>query len=138
MVTIKEKCPECNQEMTVSIGQSDRVEKLVWFRSFRCDHCGISMEEDGVDLPEDLRAIILKNDGTWALSVMSGENRVIVYKVLRKTMGLTMSEIKKIAKDHQEAIITGTHVEMRFLKNRMEKEGLRVQVEKIESPYFPP
>jgi hypothetical protein len=127
----REQCPDCNNAMTVSYGQSVFEDKVVWYRSFRCDYCGASIEEDGEDTPEYIREIIMQHEGIWSIYLEPGTKKAIAYKVLRDATGLAMSDLNKIVKGKSESIFIGTKVEVGFLKNKMEEQDLRVCIKRI-------
>ncbi len=133
MVKMKVRCPDCMKEISVHVGQAVSVGEIVWYRSYKCHHCGMAMEEDGGgdDIPNSIRKEILKADGTWALYVKANQDVVKVYKVLRKEMGLTLSDISRIKKSFIDQIMTGTFVEMKYLKEKFSKENLDTYIERI-------
>lgn len=127
MATARIPCIDCQKNIDVYVGQSIDDRKLVWHQSSRCHHCGMAMEEDGIgNIPDELRQLILEQEGSWCLQITEIEERAIIAaKILRKLMNLSLPEITKIQKKIPGEVIIGTHVEMKWLVKNLRAEGLQ-------------
>ena len=85
--------------------------------SFHCRHCRRAFEADGRGTaPDDIRAAILKEDGTWDLVVpKSDDSKTCIVKALRQALKLDLSQAASLLQKIPGAVSSGTEAEMRWL-----------------------
>lgn len=121
MASVPHDCARCGRAGAADVGQS-ASHGLRWFQSFRCAHCGAATEADGgADAPEDVRAALLAEGGTWEL-VVGRAPRVAV--ALRAVFGLTVAEAVARAGRLPGVVATGTRAELEFLSSRLALHGV--------------
>ncbi len=85
----------CGGTEVFAFGQHLSGRELVWWGSTRCDACGSQTEfDDYGDLPDDLKQIMLQDEGEWELAVAPGENVVSAMKVVRERLDVSLSEAR--------------------------------------------
>jgi large subunit ribosomal protein L7/L12 len=137
MASIHTPCEHCGRDLVVNVGQSISDERLVWYASYYCPHCGFQLEEDGFDSPPDeIRRAILTDKGVWTLIVHETGSRVIlVLKVLRKALNLSLDDAAKLRKLIPGCVSNGTQAEMEWLRILLSSEQLEASVSKITLPF---
>ena len=112
-------------------------DNLLWYRSFHCTNCGATIEEDGQETPEDIREAILKHDGMWSLSFDSSTPKALTDKVIREVMGLSLSDVANMSKSKNDRIISGTKTEVEWLKDKLEKVGVKTKAKRGQGRWGP-
>ncbi len=92
-----------------------------------CPYCGTQIEEDGNDItPAEIQKAILEQEGTWLLDIEeTGERVILVLKILRKALNLSLYDAMKIKKTMPGKAIEGTKVEMNRLKQLLERQSFK-------------
>lgn len=122
MPTIEYLCPNCGARITANFAERIFPGKLTWYRSMSCVTCKAYAEEmDGLGpLPDDLREIVLAEEGEWTLSIVDlRKDRVLALKALKQVLGLSASEIIQLKSHLPAKVAVGTKTEMRFLQRQM-------------------
>lgn len=137
MTSIHTPCEHCGRDLVVNVGQSIFDERLVWYASYCCSHCGLQVEEDGWDSPPDeIRRAILADKGEWTLMVHeTGKRGILVLKILRKALNLSLDDVAKLRKFIPGCVSNGTRVEMEWLQILLSSEQLEASVSKITLPF---
>ena len=127
MATYRTACMDCQQTIDVYVGQSVYDRKLVWHQSYRCPNCGMAIEEDDIGSPPDeLRQLILEQEGSWCLQIAEiGDSAIIAAKILRKLMNLSLPDIANVKKKIPGEVTIGTQVEMEWLVKNLRAEGIQ-------------
>lgn len=136
MALLRRPCPECGAVCVVGIGQTTLGGRLYWSVGYRCESCGLMMEQDGADeLPAGYREEVLRQDGEWALEVGSAEPRikVEVVRVLRESLGLSLADTKAYFGRIPGQVMTGTRAEMMYLKKLLNARGVDVEVRRLHA-----
>jgi len=130
MISIHIPCEHCGSDLVVNAGQSISNRRLVWYRSYSCPDCGFQLEEDGFDSPPDeIRRVILADEGEWTLSVHeTGSRAILTLKVLRKALNLSLDDVAKLRKHIPGSVCDGTRVEMEWLRILLSSEQLQASV----------
>lgn len=122
MACLPHVCKRCSRPGEVHVGQSTYSGCLRWYESFHCAHCGAAFESDGgADPPENMRAALLAEGGTWAL-VVDRVPRVAV--ALRAVLGLTVAEAVTLAGRLPGRVATGTQAEVEHLGKELATHGV--------------
>jgi large subunit ribosomal protein L7/L12 len=101
--------------------------RLTWYKSYSCPYCGSQIEEDGNDTtPDEIQKAILEQEGTWVLDIEeTGERAILVVKILREALNLSLHDAIKIKKNMPGKAIEGTKTEMNRLKQILERQGFK-------------
>jgi hypothetical protein len=126
MVNIMLSCPDCNKLANINVGQIARRDCLVWFRSWNCENCGFSLEEGGEDTPEDIRKIMMCEEGSWVLTISEMSKGVSAYKILKEVLALSLQDVAKLRKDQSGCVYTGTKAEVNFYQRQCVELGLEL------------
>jgi hypothetical protein len=137
MTSIHTPCSHCGRDLVVNVGQSIFDERLVWYASYCCSHCGLQVEEDGLDSPPDeIRRAILADKGEWTLIVHeTGDRGILVLKILRIALNLSLDDVAKLRQLIPGCVSNGTRVEMEWLQILLSSEQLEASVSKITLPF---
>lgn len=130
---IKIQC-QCGKLIQASAGQGFRNNVLYWFLSYRCEHCGRNLEEDGGDdIHDEIRNAIIAQDGEWNLFVKDNEKKTIIKALLtiKEHMRLSINEISEMKKRHPTAILKGTKIEMQRLQSILQNNDFESFIEKV-------
>lgn len=128
MVNLLLPCPNCNNQANVRLGQVGRKGGLAWFRSWSCDNCGFRLEENGDEIPDEIREILINEEGSWALIIEETSKGASAFKILKDVMGLSLQDVAKLRKDESGCAFTGTKVEVDFYKRQCGNLGLELLV----------
>jgi hypothetical protein len=102
-------CDSCNRPAQLAFGER-RGSPEFWV-TLRCLHCGAQVESDGVGrLPDDLRALELARNGTWAVSV-ERPTEPAQWAVLRRDLQLGLPELAHLKKSLPGNVFAGTFAE---------------------------
>lgn len=121
-------CPDCNKPACVKLGQVGRRESLAWFRSWNCKNCGFKLEENGDETPDEIREVLIKEDGIWTLAISESSKGAPAFKILKDVIGLSMHDIAKLRNDSSGCVFKGTKVEVEFYQGKCEELGLELSV----------
>lgn len=124
-------CDTCGMRVTRYITQLIHRDQLRWDLEGVCSACTNQFHTGGPgELPEGLREALLSTHGPARLR-LQGESRqqVIVMKVLREVLDLSVREAEKAVHELRRAGPAGTYVEMEFLAQRLRVRGVNVIVE---------
>jgi hypothetical protein len=134
IVKIKELCPDCSKEIEVNIAQTVINQSLRWYTSFVCPFCGATEELDGMGFPpEEVREVILSEEGEWNLSVNSPKEIARTLKTIRQALGLSISDAAKLLKSKPESLISGTNAEMSWLSNLLQVDGVQAEIIRVNT-----
>ena len=137
MAEIQRKCDSCQQNKSVSIGQGFDY-NLFWHESHRCNFCGFAMEMDDRGFPpEDIRQIIIQQEGEYYLKVDDSclKFKVASVKIIRSALFLPMSKTKKLLQQFP-ILATGTKIEIEWLQMLLLKDSVVANIiKKNESVY---
>jgi large subunit ribosomal protein L7/L12 len=129
MAVIVQSCLKCKHPIKMYVGQHVLSEslRLTWYKSYSCPYCGTQIEEDGNDItPAEIHKAILEQEGTWLLDIEeTGERVILVVKILRKALNLSLYDAMKIKKTMPGKAIEGTKVEMNRLKQLLERQSFK-------------
>lgn len=134
MAEIQYQCAECNKENKAKVDQSVVNSKLRWYLSCICNNCNSAVEMDDFGFPPaEIREKILKEEGEWELKANSTEskNKAKIIKILRKSLNLSIKDASKLLKNFPN-IISGTKVEMQWLRELLLSEDIQSSIEKIQ------
>src|SRR6185295_19298205 len=117
MPSLERTCPDCGQKVFWNFGQTILGERLGWHASLYCDHCGYALEQDDVGpLPQDLRRIVLAEQGQWALLVEGTNDQTPLFlKSLREALSLSLPQVAQLRKLIPGIVLSGTRAEMERL-----------------------
>lgn len=126
-------CSNCGSQARMNIGQTIVGDQLRWFTSTTCEECSCAEEADGIGpLPDDLREIIIKQQGVWRLCVSQmGANPAVALKALRSVLGLSVSEVARLKRQLPTYIGSGTRIEMEYLKQRLLAACATIELELV-------
>ncbi|WP_315081014.1 hypothetical protein [uncultured Clostridium sp.] len=127
MPFLKCECPMCKKIIKVNYNQTISRGEVLFFMQYNCE-CGFSRDEDSTITPEKFRNEIIQESGLWQLKCY---DKIKCLKFLMQKYLYSMEKIKELKK---EELITfeGTAIEMKALGNKMEKEGMKLIIERIE------
>ncbi|WFD08957.1 hypothetical protein [Tepidibacter hydrothermalis] len=127
MPFLKYECPMCKKIIKVNYNQTISRGEVLFFMQYNCE-CGFSSDEDSTIIPEKFRDEIIQESGLWQLKCY---DKIKCLKFLRQKYLYSMEKIKELKKVE---LITfeGTATEMKALGNKMEKEGIKLIIERIE------
>jgi hypothetical protein len=123
MPTVQYLCPNCGALFVANFGESIGTGKLTWSMSTQCSACNnYTTEIDGSGpLPDDLREIVLAEEGEWSLSIVDlGQDRVLALKALKQVLGLSAAEMIQLKSHLPANVAVGTKKEMRFLQRQLQ------------------
>ena len=133
MVEIQYQCADCNHEIKARVGQAIVNSKLTWYLSYICNNCNSAVEMDDLGFPPiEIRQNILLEEGEWELEVNPAElnYKVKTIKILRQALNLSIKDASKLSKEFPK-IISGTKVEMQWLKELLLSENIQSSINKI-------
>lgn len=131
MITYTSKCMKCQKDMVVAIGQIIQLDDIYWFRSWRCPHCGLSIEEDEQGKNDEIRKLIINSEGLWGLFLDCSEVSTVSLKNLRECFYFSIAEIQAIKLNSSKAIYTGTEKEVNFYEVKLKEKGVKLRSNKI-------
>lgn len=117
----KFKC-KCGNLLTINAGDSIYESIYRWYASYHCGNCGEAMEIDGYDIwdmPDDIKELIIFNDGVWKL-IPKDHIMQIKYMAKKICQNLDMMDINT----ENSIAFYGTRNQMLWLKNRLIKFGI--------------
>lgn len=126
---MRSQCQDCGRPVVRHIGEYVDGTLLRWSESYVCEACGCAIEADGIGpFPEDVRQALLA-EGAWELRVF-GEGRDVVraLMVLRRELGLSVSEAGALRVQLSGPVLTGTRGEMERLRRLLMAEGVAASV----------
>lgn len=105
-------------------------DRLRYWSSYVCEHCGGSIEMDGIGIPpESFRQAVLREDGTWGLDVqVSGSQAVLALMCLRAELNLTLAEARVLKARFPGVAREGTRAEMHWLTKVLAARGVTATV----------
>lgn len=125
MAAVIVACPRCGADAQAHFGESIRTDRLGWFRSLRCLACGSAEEADYAGaLPEDHRAQILREHGTWELVVPRAQDRRTVATVAREAFTLELRAAVTFARAVPGVVWSGTEREMAWFGLLLARRGV--------------
>ena len=121
MATIYQRCPKCDREVPVTVGQTWQYAGLRWSMSCLCPFCGAGYEADGRGIPpQDIRAAILTEEGEWQLQVPDATApKTCIAKSLRNELNLSLTQAAQLIHQIPGVLATGTNAEMEWLAQRI-------------------
>jgi len=130
MSKIKYNCASCGKSLNASVDQTVTEGCLKWYVSYQCQSCGAVVEGDDIGLPpEEIRELLIQNQGGWELRLDGREaNRVIVARVLRKALGLSLTQVTSLTKSIPGILYFGTQVEVEWLAQALASQGIAAHV----------
>ena len=133
MVTIKDKCCECDTDVMVTIGQMESPEELAWYANYTCSQCGFTIESDDTGFPPDnIRKAILKEQGEWCIRVDDLHSKIVIAKTLRQYFEVSLKESALFIKKIPGYMMKGTQVEMQWIQSLLQSEGIQSDVQKLD------
>lgn len=131
MPTINRICPQCRRPACSTVGEHLDRNQLVWFESFRCSHCGCSMEIDDRGVAEfSVRQAILAETGLWSWRVAdAGRPLLEALSRIRQLLKLNLSDLAAIKAKAPGILAAGTRAEMELLARTAAETGLESLVE---------
>ena len=134
MVNIKHICNDCKQIGIITIHQTlHSFPKLNWYKSFQCSFCSSALEIDGIGFPpEEIRQLIIKDEGEYKLVVNSVKlkNKVKLLKIIHQILPLSLKQLLTLKKTFPN-MVSGTNIEMKWLKKHLFNEGIKSSIEPI-------
>jgi len=123
-------CSSCGKSVRASVDQTIIEGCLKWYVSYQCQSCGAVVEADDIGLPpEEIREFLIQNQGRWELRLDGREaNRVIVARVLRKALVLSLTEVTNLTKSIPGTLYLGTQVEVEWLAQVLASQGIAARV----------
>ena len=121
MPTIQKPCPDCGQMATFKFGEAIHNDRLAWFATHHCDYCNYRVEiDDYGHLPDELKRIVLKEEGQWQLVLHAfGTNKIATLKELREILGLSVQDLAELLTQLPGTIAIGTRNEVDYLKSHL-------------------
>jgi len=132
MVETRDYCSDCNNIINLNIYQTVINHNLKWSISYFCSFCNTAIESDDIGFPpDDIRRIILAEEGEYKLLIKHSKiNKIKAVKVLRDALVISITEAFNILKIFPQSIVNGTKMEMIYLQNIFENEGIEAEVVK--------
>jgi len=125
-------CPDCGAKGVKRFAEFVSGDQFVRSASYHCDSCGSSEEADGVDSPPDIREDFLRKEGLWGIKLAAGCDEMKALSILRKSLGLSPSEM--LARKKLSSLAEGTRAEMSWLKEVLKIEKISAETFVIRSP----
>ena len=143
MAILNRTCPECHKQASSSVGDRVVEGQLVWFESFRCPHCGCSMERDDRGVAEfSVRQAILAETGLWGWRVPTTDPALLKTLIqIRQKLDLKDLRIAGIAEIKSKApglLAVGTRAEIGLLVEIAKDVGLDSLAELVPSNQYAP
>ncbi len=141
MIETRATCPDCGGEATIGTGDSAHSGRLRVYESHFCADCGYALEADGPGpLPEETRRRVLSEHGVFGLQVRvkRSQDRIVLMKVLREALGLSLPEAKRLVSRLPGVVVRGTRAEVRALAARVEEAGLAGSERGLDGPEADP
>lgn len=128
MAFIIKPCSNCKKSIKMYVGQyfNDENSPVNWYISYSCPFCETEIEQDesGI-LPDEIKKAILAQEGTWILDVQEKERRAIIaLKLIKKALNLSLDDAMKIKKSIPGEVIEGTKIEIKRIKQILDKHKL--------------
>ena len=126
MSKITYNCTSCGKPLDAEVGQTAVRGHLKWYISYHCQNCDAVGEADDMGIPpEEIRDLLIQKQGRWELRVDGrAANRVIIAKVLRRALGLSLAEVTHLMKSIPSLLYCGTQVEAEWLAGILASEGI--------------
>lgn len=119
-----EACPRCGVSNALRVGQSNQSGKLRWYEVINCSSCGLHSEADGVGIaPSEIRNLLIKMHGLWAIRIDDIKSTANILKVLRSSLSLDMKDASSLIKILPGSVYSGTKAEAEWLANLLIKAG---------------
>lgn len=96
---------------------------LSWWTTVVCPLCGY-VEEGGGDwrAPEELRQLLMQQDGVWGIKILIDADRVPAVKLIREIYSISLKEVSVILKNN--ILWEGTVTEIDWLFNIMNSKKI--------------
>ena len=130
MPSLERTCPNCGHTVLWNFGETVLGERLIWHASSHCDNCGYHLEEDDRGpLPDDLRVIVLTEQGEWTLRIEDASgSRMLIIKSLREALDLSLLAVAQLKERIPGAVLSGTRAEMQRLRALLARQGISAAV----------
>lgn len=115
---LMDKCT-CGNALHINAGDSIQSGVYRWYASYHCDKCGNDTEIDGFgidSIPDDIKALIIKNEGEWGLKSLAGKAKV---KYIMDKMSLCQN--RELL---EETFYIGTQNQVQWVKNLLVAKGI--------------
>lgn len=109
----------CGGTLNIDGGDFIRDGVYRWYASYRCNTCDKSTEIDGRDIdniPNDIKALIIKREGIWGLrsTVSKTKIKYLMDKILQQ----------KCNDSFEEIFFVGTHNQVKWIKSKLITKGI--------------
>jgi len=125
-------CSECSTPGEIIIGiHPVWREELRWGGSFRCAHCGNSLETDAIGpIDPETRTLLLSAEGTFGLVVEEAGVRALEsLRILRKVLGISMQEASRLRQQMPGVVYRGLAGECEWLREHLKNAGFQARTE---------
>jgi hypothetical protein len=128
MPQLEKRCSTCGGRSIVVFGQRCLGGNLIWSGSEACQECGARTEfDDYGDIPEDLKPLVLQEEGEWSLHIMPSQDTIKALKLLRARLGLPISDVKAKLNN-----LRGTKAKMMWLQDGLRLQGVESTLKRID------
>jgi hypothetical protein len=122
-------CGSCHHKVKLNVGQVIDNRKIGWYGSYVCSNCGDMEERDDRGLPsQDIREVILKEEGEYKIFTDDIKGKIKVLKVLKKTFDIPLPELTYFSKKIPGIFLEGTKTEMEWIQQLLSAEGVNTNI----------
>ena len=123
MAILRVKC-DCGKIVEANVGDRLCDNKLYWFQSYHCNHCGTIIEVDGIEkIPVEIETAIMEQEGRCGLLLHSSKDRRKADFLLKKHQNSIWDKFELFKENQSDEIAQGTKNEMLHIKSFLESKG---------------
>jgi hypothetical protein len=128
LFVLTDRCERCGSDAELDFRESAGDTQFQWWVSTRCASCGARSESDGAGpLPDSLREIELRRNGTWTATA-SPPSSAVAWSALRTALALDLAGLAALKARLPAAIFTGTFCEASRLRHRLLRDNIESEV----------
>lgn len=132
VVTTNAPCDSCGGTMRIRTGQTG-TDRLHAHRSFRCESCGLAIEEDLPWNDEAVREALISEFGEHCLVVCHRKDLHPARMSFIAMTGMSLRDIARLSSEIPACAGRGTVVEMEFLQERLAKRNITSKVRRVDT-----
>ncbi len=118
--------------MRIRTGQTG-TDRLHAHRSFRCESCGLAIEEDLPWSDEAVREALISEFGEHCLVVCHRKDLNPARMLSNALTGIPMRDMVQLSSEIPSCAGRGTVVEMLFLQERLAKRNITSEVRRVDT-----